>query len=140
MHVNKNNRVQEGTRPIPRMAEETLHDDGGDASADAGPAKRDCDYNTQPSFEPVREHHASHVEEHRAGDLPDTRFVSEPHNKLARSSGLTPRPKPWQRRNCQYCVHSAVSSMHATNRIDAANMGSLKYPQSNSLPKISPGA
>ena len=50
-----------------------------------------------------------------------------------------PIPRPCTRKNCQYCVHSAVRKVHATRTQLAAKHGILKYPKSNIRPAGSAG-
>ena len=52
---------------------------------------------------------------------------------------LTPMPNPWQRRNCQYALHSGTSRVHPTTRKDATIKDSLKHPRSNMRPAMRPG-
>lgn len=65
------------------------------------------------------------------------RSIVIPHQK--RRKLPTPTAKPWQRRNCQYCAHSAIRKVDATSRQLAKNSGILKYPRSNIRPVIRPG-
>jgi len=50
---------------------------------------------------------------------------------------LTPKTRPYVRKNCQYCVHSVITNMHATRMRLVAKHGILKYPRSDSFPVAS---
>jgi len=51
----------------------------------------------------------------------------------------TPAAKPWQRRNCQYSLHSAVRNVAVTRRALEVKKMDLKYPRSNNRPTSMPG-
>lgn len=51
----------------------------------------------------------------------------------------TPIAKPWQRRNCQYCVHWPMRNVAATNRALEERKMDRKYPRSNRRPTTRPG-
>lgn len=71
--------------------------------------------------------------------MPLPSYKTSVRSTALRNMVLTPTAKPWQRRNCQYSLHSATRNVATTRNALARARGILNRPMSNNRPVIKPG-